>query len=52
MAAGLLLACFVCGLVLVAAGAWVVTPAAGLIVAGAELVLASVGYARSGRAAT
>lgn len=48
MASACLLACFVAGLALIAAGAWVVTPAAGLVVAGVALVAVAVGYSRGG----
>jgi multisubunit Na+/H+ antiporter MnhC subunit len=42
-------AAFFGGLALVGLGAWMVAPAAGIIVAGVELVLVGVGYAKGER---
>lgn len=45
----LLLAMFAAGVALISCGAWLLAPAAGLIVAGAALVLVSVLYVRGRR---
>lgn len=44
----LLSACFFLGLLLVALGVALVSPPAGVVVAGVELVAVSVAYSRSG----
>jgi uncharacterized membrane protein len=42
----LMLVVFVVGMILVAAGAWLVSPSAGLIVAGGEMVALVIAYSR------